>query len=155
MSMPNLSQRERFASVAPGDPPLSFPTQPGEDILDLRRRLCLAAHRAWGKGSYRTAMVGDTVRISRIDPERPEPPKLVRLPAMAASEAERLLSRQEAAEWLSPYFPGGGITAVQLQRHAGKGTGPRYLRNGRTPIYRTADLVDWLSQRLRPADQAA
>ena len=61
------------------------------------------------------------------------------------------MGREQAAAWLSRYFP-GGITAEQLARLDAKKRGPRRFRVGRTAVYFEADLSDWLRVRFRPVE---
>lgn len=139
----------RIDPAAPVGAGADFAAPPGGDMAAFRRRLCVLAHRAWGKGAYRTETLGSTVRVTRIEPiaaAAPPPP-----PADPGPGPRTYLTREQAAAWLSPYFP-GGLTAERLRGFSARGTGPRYLRNGRTPLYTPEDLAAWIRARLRPVE---
>lgn len=129
----------------------TFPVLTGESPADLRCRLCVLAHRAWGKAAYQTALLESAVRLTRASPDGAGPPPT---PAPFAAPppttgAARFLTREQAAERLAPYFP-GGITAAQLRGFAARKTGPRYYKNGSAVIYRPEDLDAWVLGRVRP-----
>lgn len=129
----------------------TFAVPCGERPADLRRRLCVLAHRAWGKRCYRSAVLDGAVRLTRVsdDEEEAPPPALPPLPAPQGGNP-RFLTRAQAAERLAPYFP-GGITAAHLRGLAARKTGPRYYKNGAAAIYRPEDLDAWVLARVRPA----
>lgn len=129
----------------------TFPVLAGGSPADLRRRLCVLAHRAWGKGSYRSALLEGGVRLTRAPPGGANsPPIPAPIPAPPPTTGARFLTREQAAERLAPYFP-GGITAAQLRGFAARKTGPRYYKNGSAAIYRPGDLDAWVLARVRPA----
>lgn len=130
----------------------TFPVLTGESPANLRRRLCVLAHRAWGKGAYQSVLLEGAVRLTRASPDKAKSPPT---PAPIAAPppgpgAARFLTREQAAERLAPYFP-GGITAAQLRGFAARKTGPRYYKNGAAAIYRPEDLDAWVLARVRPA----
>jgi len=56
-----------------------------------------------------------------------------------------LISRDHVEDYL-----GGVITAKTLANLDSEGKGPKLMRIGRKVAYMTADLLEWLSQRLKP-----
>lgn len=54
---------------------------------------------------------------------------------------------------VSKLFP-GVISEKTLANLANQGIGPRYFKNGRLCIYRTADFVEWLQARAKTVSTA-
>ena len=52
-----------------------------------------------------------------------------------------LIARSEVEK----YFP-GVLSRATLAKLASEGTGPPYLKVGRRVVYRTRDLLDWLTK---------
>lgn len=61
---------------------------------------------------------------------------------------EVLLRRSEAAAVLNA--AGYPIVATTLATMASKGTGPKFRRFGRIPLYRKDDLLEWAEKRTSP-----
>ncbi|MFZ1416652.1 MAG: DNA-binding protein [Defluviicoccus sp.] len=68
----------------------------------------------------------------------------------ANAPANRLLRRAEAAAYLCAHH-GIKYAPSTLAKLACVGGGPRYSLFGRTPLYRPADLDEWVASRLTPA----
>lgn len=54
-------------------------------------------------------------------------------------DPERLFDTNEAAEIYRK-------SKQWFERHRWAGTGPKYIKIGRTPYYRAADLLEWIKQ---------
>lgn len=150
--MPDTSLKAAVEAMAPGEV-RTFRVAAGEGVLALRRHLGTTAHRAWGQGSYRTTVSADAVTLRRLERPVRTPPPAAPLPHAVGkvhTAASAFLTREQAAAWLAPYFP-GGITAEQLRRHAARHTGPRHYRNGKVALYTPEDLAAWVQARIRPA----
>jgi hypothetical protein len=63
------------------------------------------------------------------------------------SDANRLLTREEAAEYLSNVI-GLPTSPLTLAKWATVGGGPPYRKAGRRVLYERADLWDWAQEKL-------
>jgi excisionase family DNA binding protein len=59
---------------------------------------------------------------------------------------DRLLTQQQLADELE-------VSVRTLERWRQQGTGPAFIRVGRSPRYRRADLDPWLDQQRRTSSQ--
>ena len=67
---------------------------------------------------------------------------------MPTNNDERLLTRQEAAAFLSER--GYRVAVASLNKWASIGGGPRFRKFGRRPVYAPPDLLAWAEARTSP-----